>query len=119
MFERALPKGMRKREPSIQPWIECGLEEWRVRRVLEFLCEAFDWKKSAGLQLRPDDRLWQIYRYYYPSRRHPDELEIQILDRLLHDEFGGAEDRIDWSKDLTLADLVRWSEVSPRGPTTR
>ena len=111
MLDRRLPKEFRTREPTLEAWHE--FEPNAVLKLLRVLADAFAWKERDAHRLRPDDKLWGIYRSYYPQRSwwqrlQPDELEMETLLRELRHEAPGLD--IELRPDVTLADLVRLLE---------
>jgi hypothetical protein len=111
MFERRLPPEYRAREATLVPWNEKGFEAQVVQAVLRVLARAFGWKEADALRLRPEDRLWPIYRHYYPQshwwhRGVPDELELESLQSDLQ-HLAADGKRIDFHTEITVGELVR------------
>jgi len=111
MFERRLPRRYRGREPNLTSWSELGVDLEIVRKVLAVMSHAFAWKEIDAQRLRPDDKLWPIYRSYYPQthwwqRWKPDELEMETLLRDIQ-KLAPPGTVVDLHPDVTLAELVR------------
>jgi hypothetical protein len=109
MFERRLPTAFRERESSLAAWQ--GFDSKAVSKLLRLLADAFAWSHEDAQRLRPDDKLWVIYRYYY-CRKHwwqrfrPDELEMETLYRDLGKEAPACAEQLQ-RQEVTLADLVQ------------
>jgi len=109
MFERRLPTGLRERESSLAAWQ--GFDSRAVSRILRLLADAFAWTEEDAQRLRPDDKLWTIYHFYYPQqhwwqRLKPDELELETVYRDLKKEAPACAERLH-REDVTLAELVQ------------
>lgn len=96
---------------SLGSWVALDIPEESVRMVLQFLADAFGWTREDALSLRPDDKLWEIYRSYYPKKHwwqrwRPDELEMETLLCELQ-RVAPAVNASDLHREITLGELVR------------
>ena len=108
MFERRLPTDF-ARESGLAAWQ--GFDSNAVSKVLRLLARAFAWTQEDVQRLRPEDKPWAIYRYYYPQKHwwhgfKPDELEMETLYRDLEREAPACAEQLH-RQDVTLADLVQ------------
>jgi hypothetical protein len=101
----------------LDAWAGLGYDADMTKRVLLILSRAFRWSETDVLRLRPDDRVWTLYRSYYPPltgwRRwvgfdsfRPDELEMESLSRDLQTMVTGGKS-VDLHETVTVGDLVR------------
>lgn len=122
---------VRKRWRPLPPaWLmrACQGRAWRrafpaankteLRAFLQQLTDAFGFAPHTRLQFSPDDRLMDIYQYFYPPRWRgwqPDNLELEQLERSLAARYPGASERIArvWQPGFTLGEL--WGAVRGLG----
>ena len=114
MFTRHLPIEYRSREPTLDSWIALGYQRDAASLMLSIMSRAFRISGTDSLRLRPDDEVWALYRYYYPSRAgilrqmdiRPDELEIETLERDLRKVVPLGR-RGELHLSVTVGDLVK------------
>jgi hypothetical protein len=118
MFERNLPSDWRSRDATLDAWAARGFEPSAVTRVLGFISDAFSLLNDDVLRLRPDDRIWTLYQFYYPPltgwRRwvgsfRPDELEMETLHRDLQKTARPGR-TVDLHPAVTIGELVKLLE---------
>ena len=117
MFERKLPEAYRSRTASLEAWTRAGYAKKHVEDVLFELALAFGWKQEEALRLRPEDKLWEIYRSYYPKKGWlagwPDQMELEGLVRGLKDLIDEREPELQFPEDLNIGTLVRLAAERP------
>jgi hypothetical protein len=109
MFQRRLPTEFRGRESTLAAWQE--FDSAAVSRILRLLARAFAWTQEDAERLRPEDKVWAIYQFYYPQKHWwhrftPDELEMESLYRDLEKDAPACAEQLH-RQDVTVADLVR------------
>ena len=109
MFKRRVPAELCERKSSLAAWQ--GFDSTAALKVLQMIARAFAWREEDAHRLRPDDKLWAIYRSYYPQKHwwqrfKPDELEMETLHRELEREEPGCGAELD-RDDVSVGDLVR------------
>ena len=77
-----------------------------IREFLSVFVSAFSFRESEKLHFRPDDEVLGIYRAEKPTRRLPDEQELDTLARALRERYGLMLDDI-WHEGLTLGGLFQ------------
>jgi hypothetical protein len=95
----AVPVERRRRAALRAYWIRsCAGRYWRrtfpdastdeLRMFLRDIEVAFGLTHEQVLKLAPSDRLFGLYRAFYPDRNMPDALEIETLAKLLRKHYG-------------------------------
>jgi|RhiMetdeSRZDD1v2_1073273.scaffolds.fasta_scaffold72410_3 hypothetical protein len=114
MLRRQLPAQYQKREPSLRSWTDAGYDIATSKQLIALVSKAFGLPEGEAHKLRPDDRVWSLYRHYYPHRSgwrgwvdsiRPDELEMETLLR----DLKRASPSVvvdDLGESVTLGELV-------------
>lgn len=78
---------------------------WRqVDEALGWICRAFALPLEHRHALKPSDRIWEIYRRYYPEGSLSDNMEIEDL---YHDlEAAGHDADVLGCEDVSVRDIV-------------
>ena len=80
-------------------------EQWiRVDEALCWICSALLLPLKDRYALRPSDSIWSIYRHYYPTKAHADNMEMETLYMYL--EEAGHDPSILSRENITVRDIV-------------
>lgn len=103
------------REASFKPWDELFGHENRddVSSLLADICDALALGEHTRFQLRPTDRVVDIYNERYRNSLSADMLEIESLDDLLRRGHGIKLSDETWTT-VEIGDLVAMVLNGPR-----
>lgn len=101
-----MPEPFRTRQCQGASWLRAFPDQSKaeVRAFLRTFGDAFAFRESQKLQVRPDDKIYDIYRALYPKLGGLDALELESLAKSVERRYGVSLRDL-WSKELSLGEL--------------
>jgi len=97
---------LRRRNAHYDLWRQAFTsEQWtHVDESLGWICDALLLPYDNRYALRPSDSIWGIYKHYYPTKAHADNMEMETLYTYLED--AGHDPGILHRQNITVRDIV-------------
>jgi len=115
MFDKELPEAYRGRAASLEAWTKAGYARKQAEDVLAVLALGFGWNLEEAHRLRPEDKVWDVYRSYYPRKAWFDSDRPELVRMLegLNELIDPREPELKMPEDLNVGALVRLATERP------